>query len=80
MRFISPIPFQIRGLEHSSTYSWLSADLRRTGSLLPVEVSLDWVIKEQVVLVEVVLGLLFSHADGLGEGLSWRLQSKEKER
>jgi hypothetical protein len=60
------------------TYPGLSADFRRTSSLLPVEVGVDGVVKEESILVEVVLGLLLSHAGRLREGLAGRLYSNSR--
>ena len=51
------------------TYPWLSANLGCALTLFPIEVSLDWIVQEESVLVEVVLGFLLRHAYGLGEGL-----------
>ena len=58
------------------TYSGLSSDLGGTGTALTVKVGLDWVVKEQSVLIEVILGFFFSHPDGLGECLSRGLYHK----
>ena len=49
------------------TYPWLSADLGGASPGLAVEVSVDGVVEEEGVLVEVVLGLLHIHAGGLAE-------------
>ena len=57
----------------SDTYTGLSADFGRARSILPVEVGLDRVIKEESILVEVVLGLLLGHTHGLREWLLGRL-------
>jgi len=51
------------------TYPWLSTNLGCALTLFPIEVSLDWIVQEESVLVEVVLGFLLRHAYGLGEGL-----------
>ena len=59
--------------QQHTTYTGLSADFRRAGSLLSVEIGLDRVVQEEGVLIEVVLRLLFSHTDGLRESLSRRL-------
>ena len=57
----------------NDTYTGLSADFGRARSILPVEVGLDWVIEEESVLIEVVLGLLLGHTHGLREWLFGRL-------
>ena len=57
----------------NDTYTGLSADFGRARSILPVEVGLDWVIKEESVLIEVVLGPNLGHTHGLREWLLGRL-------
>ena len=57
-------------LGNEATYSRLGADLRSTSATFPVEVSLDRVVQEKSILVEVILGLLLSKAVSLGEGLT----------
>lgn len=44
-----------------------STNLRGTGTCFPVIVSIDWVVEEERVLVEVVLGLFDLHSGGQGE-------------
>ena len=58
------------------TYSWLCADLGSAGAGLSVLVGVDWVVEEESVLVEVVLGLLDLHPGGQGECIFRSLYSK----
>jgi len=51
-------------------HPWFSANFRCAGALLPVQIGLDGVIKEESIFVKIVLGLLLSHPLGLREGLS----------
>ena len=61
------------------TYTRLSTDLGSALSGSPVIVSLDGVIQEQSILVEVIAWLLLCHSDGLGERLSGGLQDHKYE-
>ena len=59
--------------KESDAYPGLSANLGCTGAALTVEISLDGVVEEESVLIEVILGLDLRHSNGLGEGLARRL-------
>ena len=58
------------------TYSWLCTDLRGAGARLSVLVGVNWVVEEEGVLVEVVLGFLDLHPGGQGESIFRSLNSK----
>ena len=55
------------------TYPGFRADFGRTRSVFAVEISLDRVIQEERILVEVVFRFLLCHPHGLAESLSWGL-------
>ena len=57
------------------TYPGFRADFGRTCSVFAVEISLDRVIQEERILVEVVLRFLLCHSHGLAESLSWGLKT-----
>ena len=59
--------------KNECTYARLGADFRSARPALPVEVSLDRVVQEQGVLIEVILRLLRCHLHCVREGLARRL-------
>lgn len=46
-------------------HPWFSADFGCAGALLPVQIGLDGIVKEESIFVEIVLGLLLCHPLGL---------------
>ena len=55
------------------TYTRLSADFWRTSPRFPVKISLNGIIEEQTILVEVVFGFFRRQFRGVREGLTWGL-------
>lgn len=54
-------------------HPWLSTDFRCASFRLPVVISLDGIIEEESVLIEVILGLLGLHSFRKRKSLSGRL-------
>ena len=54
-------------MDTKSTYPWLCSDLGGTGASLTVDVSIDGIVQEERILIEVVLGLDGCHSAGLVE-------------
>jgi len=55
------------------TYARFSTDFRCIRPGFPVEIGLNRVIKEQSILIEIVLGFFWRHFDSVREGLARRL-------